>query len=502
LVRGFSCAALALAGGVPGRRSWRPRFAAYPFSLGVASGDPAPDGFVLWTRLAPDPLRGGGMPPESVDVRWEIARDEGMRRIVRRGLATAPPELAHSVHAEIDGLEPDRWYWYRFQVAGETSPVGRARTLPRSGARPAGIRFAFASCQHYEHGYFTAYRHLAGEELDLVVHLGDYIYEDAADARAVRSHTGGETTSLEDYRNRYALYKTDPDLQAAHATFPWVVTWDDHEVDNNYAGAHSEQDDPVDSFLLRRASAYQAYYEHQPVRAAARPRGPDARLYRSVAIGDLARFFVLDGRQYRSDQPCGDRRRPPCPGVFDPAATMLGPEQERWLLEGLRGSEARWNVLAQQVFLARVDAGPGEAEIYNMDSWNGYQSARQRLLDFLGERGTGDVVVLTGDVHSSWAAEVKRDFREERSPAIGTEFVGTSISSAGDGGEAMEGSDVILAENPHIKFHDARRGYVRCEIGRDLWRADYRTLPYVSRPDAPIGTRQSFTVERGRPGLL
>jgi alkaline phosphatase D len=181
---------------------------------------------------------------------------------------------------------------------------------------------------------------------------------------------------------------------------------------------------------------------------------------------------------------------------------MLGPEQERWLLEGLRGSEARWNVLAQQVFMARVDAGPGEAEIYNMDSWNGYQSARQRLLDFLGERGGGDVVVLTGDVHSSWAAEIRRDFREERSPAIGTEFVGTSISSAGDGGETMEGSGVILAENPHIRFHDARRGYVRCEIGRDLWRADYRTLPYVSRPDAPIGTRKTFTVERGRPGLL
>jgi len=499
-VRTLSLGALALAGSTP-RRWLRPRFDAYPFSLGVASGDPVAHGFVLWTRLAPDPLRGGGMPPDDTTVGWEIAADESMRRIVKKGSAVAPAELAHSVHVEVDGLAPDRWYWYRFHVSGAVSPVGRARTMPPAGVMPDRLRFAFVSCQHYEQGYYTAYRHLAGEDVDLVAHLGDYIYEGGITPAATRHHTSPEVMTLEDYRNRYALYKCDPDLQAAHVERPWILTWDDHEVSNNYAGEFSATHDPVDRFLRRRAAAYQAYFEHQPLRFTARPHGPDARLYRTVDVGELARFYVLDTRQYRTDQPCGDRIQPVCAERDDPAATMMGSEQERWLFDRMTGSKARWQVIAQQVFMAKADHDPTEGEAYNMDSWNGYPAARQRLLDFVGERGGADTVVLTGDVHSSWAADLKRDWAES-SPAVASELVGTSISSGGDGNEVFEGVDAVLAANPHIKFYNGKRGYVRCELNRDRWRTDWRMVPYVSRADAPISTVKSFVLERGRPGLM
>lgn len=291
------------------RSLWRrPTFASYPFSLGVASGDPLPDSVVLWTRLAPDPLRGGGMPEEDVQVEWVVAQDERLTRVVKRGTALAPAALAHSVHLEVSGLEPDRWYWYQFRVAGEASPVGRTRTAPPLEADPRLLRFAFASCQHYEQGFYTAYRHLANEDLDLVFHLGDYIYENSGVREQVRFHTYTELATLQDYRNRLALYKTDPDLQAAHAAFPWVVTWDDHEVDNDYAGKISENNDPEAAFLQRRAAAYQAYYEHLPLRRSSMPRGPDAEIYRSLPFGRLARFYILDTRQYRTDQPCGPER--------------------------------------------------------------------------------------------------------------------------------------------------------------------------------------------------
>ena len=499
-VRWLSLGALALSGSTP-RRLRSPRFDAYPFSLGVASGDPSADGFVLWTRLAPDPIRGGGMPPVDVSVGWEVATDAAMRKIVKRGTAPAPADLAHSVHVELAGLAADRWYWYRFHAGDAVSPVGRARTMPAAGVLPDRFRFAFVSCQHYEHGYYTAYRHLAAEPLDLMVHLGDYIYEDGVNPEATRHHTSGEIVTLDEYRNRYALYKSDPDLQAAHHERPWVVTWDDHEVENNYVGAIPDQDDPTVDFLTRRAAAYQASYEHQPVRSGARPRGPDARLYRTVDVGALARFHVLDTRQYRSDQPCGDRRKPPCPERDAPDATVMGADQERWLFDRIGASSTRWQVVAQQIFFAKADGDPGPGELYNMDSWNGYPVARQRVLDFLARRGGGDTVVLTGDVHTSWASDLKRDW-DERSPAIASELVGTSITSGGDGADAFEGAAAMLSANPHIKFHHARRGYVRCELDAARWRADFRALPYVSRPDAPVGTVRSFVLERGRPGLI
>jgi alkaline phosphatase D len=272
----------------------RLRFSDYPFSLSVASGDPQPHGVVLWTRLAPHPLAedgNGGMPPLKVPVYWEIAEDEDFGEVERRGEVFARPELAHSVHVEVRGLDPDHEYFYRFRAGSEWSPTGRTKTAPAPGASVAELAFAFASCQMYEHGYYTAYRRMSEENLDLVVHLGDYIYEIGpnqyvAQSGNVRTHNSPEIFTLPEYRNRHALYKTDEDLQAAHAAFPWIVTWDDHEVENNYADEvsqiDSEPDQDPEVFLRRRAAAYQAYYEHMPLRRTSVPQGPDMQLYRRL----------------------------------------------------------------------------------------------------------------------------------------------------------------------------------------------------------------------------
>lgn len=490
-----------VAAGMPAIAPWlRPRWQDDPFALGVASGDPTPNGVVLWTRLAPRPLEGGGMPPANVDVMWEVATDDAMRRVVRRGTAVASPDWAHAVHVELDGLQPGRWYWYRFRAGDATSVVARTRTMPGPRARLREWRFAVASCQHWEQGYYTAYRHLAHEDLDLVVHLGDYIYESTAPGRT-RSHGTPPPTTLDEYRARYALYKTDADLQAAHAVVPWVVTWDDHEVENNYAGDVSSPERPREEFLLQRAAAYRAYYEHQPLRRAAIPKGPDMLLYRTVAVAGLARFHVLDTRQYRHDQVCGDGRRAPCAEWYDPRRSMLGAMQERWLERGLTASRTRWNVLAQQVNFAPINNDPGEAEHYSMDAWSGYPQARDRLARFLEARRVPNVVVLTGDIHAHFAADVRGDYRRADAPAIAAEFVTTSISSGGDGSDGWANAASMLQRNPWIRYHRNRRGYVRCLVTESQWRSDFRALPYVERPGAPVSTDASWVTEAGRPGL-
>ena len=247
---------------------------------------------MLWTRLAPHPLEEGGMPDTSVEVEWQVAEDEKFSRIVARGAERAMSELAHSVHAEVRGLQPDRVYWYRFRAGTAVSPVGRTRTAP--AGHKARLRFAFASCQQYEQGFFSAYRDMATRDLDLVVHLGDYIYERSWGARHVREHDVGIPTTLAEYRNRYALYKGDADLQAAHAAFPFLSIWDDHEVTDDYANDRSYAVRDAVRFLKTRAAAYQAYYEHMPLPASARPRGPDATIYAHYRFGDVMDLLLLD----------------------------------------------------------------------------------------------------------------------------------------------------------------------------------------------------------------
>ena len=477
-----------------------PKFTDYPFQLGVASGEPEAHGFVLWTRLAPKPLAGGGMPGDEVQVDWQVAEDERFSKVVASGSETARRELAHSVRVEAGGLEPDRWYFYRFRAGGEVSPVGRTRTTPLPHVTPAELRFAFASCQHYETGYYTAFEHMASERLDLVVHLGDYIYEGAGNKR-VREHAGPEIVTLEHYRTRHAQYKSDRDLQAAHHACPWLVTWDDHEVDNNYADRIAEKgNETVDELLTRRAHAYQAYFEHMPLRLYSRPVGHDMQLYRRASFGRLAEFAVLDTRQYRTDQPCGDRNTVACDGVFDPKATLLGDRQEAWLNRTLQRSPAIWNVLAQQIMFGRADRDPGPEVTWSMDQWSGYDVPRKRLLRFLADERIRNPVVLTGDIHSNWVNDLKIDFDRPESPTVATEFVGTSISSGGDGVAVDDYVRAILDQNPFVRFFNKERGYVSCTVTPSEWRADYQVVEKVSEKGAPLVTRASFRVEEGKAG--
>jgi alkaline phosphatase D len=478
------------------------------FSLGVASGDPTSRSVVLWTRLAPDPLHGGGMGPNDVPVEWEVFQDAGLSRRVRRGRTRARARDGHTVHVTVQGLVPDRWYWYRFRAAGEESRVGRTRTMPAPGALAERLRFALCSCQDYQNGYWAAYRDIAAQELDLVVHVGDYIYEYAADPNAVRQHTGGETMTLGDYRNRYALYRLDPMLQEAHARFPFVVTWDDHEVENNYAGGQSENPQVGrDEFLARRAQAYQAYYEHLPLQRSTRPRRGAMTLYRRFDFGRLASFFVLDGRQFRTPQPCGAGLiEPECPAVFDPEATFLGGRQERWLYRGLRRSRTRWNVLAQQVMMMRGDLGEAlgsMAPVYNPDAWDGYQAQRQRILDFLARERVANPIVLTGDIHSAWVADLKQDFLNPASPTVASEFVCTSISSDFPAAfvSLVEANLGPSSRNPHIRFFEGRhRGYTLCEVTPERWRADFRIVETLSDPGSTVHTAAAWVVDAGTPG--
>lgn len=478
-----------------------------PFTLGVASGDPAPDGFVIWTRLAPDPMAEdgrGGMPPRAQPVRWEVATDDRFRDVVRRGRVDALARAAHAVHVEVAGLAPGREYFYRFRTARWLSRTGRALTAPAPGSMPASLAMSFVSCSQLEHGFFTAYRRLAQDRPDVVVHLGDYLYEyerDVSVARSgnVRDHDGPETVTLADYRRRHAQYKLDPDLQEAHAAAPWLVVWDDHEVENNWAGRVPEEESTPVGFDQRLAAAFRAYYEHLPLRATSVPRGLHLQLFRRVRWGRLASFHLLDTRQYRDDQACGDGERA-CAAADDPSRTILGARQEAWLLDGLRTSGARWDLLGQQVFFSPVDVDPGPATVTNMDTWSGYTAARRRVTQGWVDADVRNAVVLTGDVHNHWAAQVPLDAGDPTSRPVGVELVCSSVSSGGDGSEG-DGTHATFAANPHVRFYDDLRGYVRTTITPDRLDADFRCVPRVSRPGLPAFTRRSYAVEDRDPTL-
>jgi alkaline phosphatase D len=507
--RSFLTRALALAAaGFTAPRSLTanaaPRFKAPPFSLGVASGSPTPDGVLLWTRIAPEPLGDGGAGDEAIAVRWEIAHDERFTRLARRGDATAEPGRAHAVHVEAMGLEPAREYYYRFIAGGEVSAVGRTRTAPAPGAEVKRLRLALASCQQYEQGWYVAHRHLAAEAPDLVAFVGDYIYESSWGRDHVRKHHTPEPLTLDDYRRRYAQYKTDPDLQSAHACAPWIVTWDDHEVDNDYADDRGE--DLAPGFLARRAAAYQAFLEHLPIRPSALRPGGEVRIYGSHDWGSLASLHVLDDRQYRSYQACPKPGRggsntvgPDCEERLAPERTLLGAAQERWLGDALARSRARWSIVVQQTLMAPAGRDTARGRVHWTDGWDGYPAARERFLAAVSDSRASNPVVLGGDVHANYVCDLHRDPADPASPLVASEFCGTSITSQGFDQKRI---DAIRAGNAHIHFADGtRRGYVLLDFGREAALAKLRVVETVKKPDAGIATLAAFAVEAGNPGI-
>ncbi len=536
------------------------------FPLGVASGDPTSRSVVLWTRLAPDPLNGGGLAKRVVPVTWEVARDPHMRHIVRRGRDLARADQGHVVQPTVFGLRPNQTYYYRFHALGQGSRIGRTRTFPSRFQNPGNMRFALVSCNNYEQGFYPAFADIADQDIDFVLHVGDYMYEGAAgtpdEGFPVRLHNGPESVTVEDYRNRYALYRLDQDLQDAHAKHPFIVTWDDHEVDNNYAGEVPEDGQLPSDFIERRTNAYQVYAETMPLRRFNRIgfRRGGLNLARKLSFGDLADIHVLDTRQFRTDQPAGDgfgstdvlapadaglleavlgEQLFDEAGINDPASTMLGIRQELWLANNLRRSRARWNVLAQQVMQMRwnlratVEATlafdpqtPPEAlaafqqvnETLNVDAWDGYPEARQRLYSILDALRPNNPVVLTGDIHSSWGANLLKDFANPESDVLAAEFVCSGVSSTFLSPDPRPTAAIVAAsipENPHIAFFDGLfRGYVLCDVNHARWRTEYRgvgTPADITNPDPlafvpmegdPVTTIATAEVRAGfnRPG--
>jgi alkaline phosphatase D len=499
------------------------RFASPPFQLGVASGDPSADGFVIWTRLAPEPLDTGYLGQTIFEVAWDVAEDASFTRIAKQGTAWARPHLAHAVHVEVEGLAPGREYFYRFRLGRYESAAGRTLTCPAADALPERLRFAFASCAHYEQGYFSAYRHMAADRPDLVFMLGDYIYEDGWGDRRVRQFNVPEAVTLEQYRHRYTQYRTDPDLQAAHAACPWLVTWDDHEVDNDYVALTSEHElcggETVrKSFPARRAAAYQAWYEHMPVRPSRLEPAMAVRIYGATDWGRLARFYLLDTRQYRSVQVCPavptaercdfarhrkilfggagganfvDPNAPDCKAALSEASrTVLGDAQERWLDGALGESQAAWNVLAQNVMMMTVTEGSAESPRIYSDAWAGYPPARERLFSALAKRDAKNPVVLTGDIHSFWV----NDLANAAGKPVAVELVASSIATS------TYDKSKVLPLNPGTKFHDGtHNGYVRCDLTAERLRADIVTIADREDPTSGASVAASFEIRTGDP---
>ena len=488
-----------------------------PFCLGVAAGTPRPDGFVLWTRLAPEPLSydpetPGGMRGGDVGVGYEIATDPGLRNVVRRGEATAAQAFAHSVHLDVRGLEPGRSYWYRFFSGTAASRIGRAATLPAHGAAPDRLRLGFVSCANYEHGYFSAYRHLTDENPEFVLFLGDYIYEYVEEARpTVRRHSDGiEAATLPTYRNRYAQYRLDPDLQRLHAEVPAMVTWDDHEVQDDYADKFSKFFDDPAVFLMRRAAAYRAFYEHMPMRPImSRPDGPVMRIYDRFTFGDLIEISMLDGRQYRSRAAC---YAPPhkgashfesdanCPERRDAGRSMLGFAQEAWLHSALAHSKAQWNVVAQDVLMAQYRIKKDNNFAFSTDDWDGYPANRARLLKRIQDTRVSNPVIVGGDAHSFFANDLRIDFEDPAAPVVATEFVTTSIASYGPPYDIIAQA---LPDNPHVHFFESRRrGYLSVDLERARMSVRMQVVSDAADPNATVSTLKAFAVEAGRPGAV
>lgn len=477
----------------------------YLFPLGVASGDPVSDGFVLWTRLAPMPMEKNGGLSEPVSVTWQVSEDEAFSRVIKSGQTRAVQNWAHSVHVEVEGLRPLRQYFYRFIANGQTSPIGRAKTAPMLGAAVNNLRFGIASCQHYEQGFFNAYNDMVAQNPDLVLHMGDYIYE-ASWGPQVRRQASVEALTLTDYRRIHAQYKTDAALQAAHAAAPWLMIWDDHEVVNDYAGLNDENYMPKEQVRARRIAAYKAYYEHMPVRLRSKPHGEFMRLYDYFHYGNLMTLALTDGRQYRDDQACqtpedGGARAVEiafCPELSNPARSMFGKEQERWLMPSFARSRATWEVLAQPTLFSRLfqKNREGRPAAWS-DGWDGYPATRDMILRAVEQRRPKNFISLGGDMHSWWQADLKSNYEDPNSATLGTEFVTTSITAHSYNYSRFQR---MLADNPHISFVDDRkRGYSLVDVTQNEWTLQMKEVDSVYDPHSSATTVKKYVVESGVP---
>jgi alkaline phosphatase D len=407
------------------------------------------------------------------------------------------------VHAKPQGLDANRWYWYRFTALGQRSVVGRTRTAPASSDR-SKLVMAVASCQRFDAAPFAAWRHLSEQPLDAVMFLGDYIYEGGSSPDAWRPHVGGTCRTLDQYRARYAQYKSDRELQAAHAACPWWIVWDDHEVANDYAGDDVASGDR--QFMLRRAAAYQAYWEHMPFTMAQRPTRGDMRIHDRFTWGRLATVHLLDDRQYRDPHACPyvgrdhsrNVKRSECAALMDPARSLLGAAQERWLTQGL-DTVRPWNLIGQQTLMARFAwSDPAHDPSYWNDGWDGYPASRQRLLDAVAERELRGAVVLSGDVHTHYVASLKKDFDQPKSAVVASEFCGTSITSRSISQARI---DAALRHNPHVHLgRGDKRGAIVLDITDRRLMAHLLAVDDERRVDSPVSTVASFVVEAGRPG--
>ncbi|MDH6465497.1 alkaline phosphatase D [Micromonospora sp. A200] len=490
------------------------------FLHGVASGDPLPDGILLWTRITPtlDATPGSGVGPD-VEVTWQVATDPDFVTVTAQGQLTTGTTRDHTVKVAVSGLAPATTYWYRFGYAGGWSPTGRTMTAPPTDAAIDRLRMGVVSCSNWEAGYFAAYRRLADRgDLNLVVHLGDYLYEygtgqfDAGGTVVRKVEPAHEALTLADYRIRHGLYKSDPDLVALHAALPWVITWDDHEVANDAwsGGAENHTPSTEGAWADRVAAARRAYQEWMPVRM-----GEDGAIYRRFRYGQLAELSMLDLRTYRSQQASGT-------AVDDPRRTVTGDAQMTWLKAGLAASTARWKLVGNPVMMARVDVGslpawllgplgtllgiPQNGAVLNADQWDGYNADRNELVDHLRATGTRDVVFLTGDIHTSWANEVTTKSTGLSNPAA-AEFVVPSVTSdnvndflklpAGNPLSAL-GAGLIRSTNPHVRWTELDgHGYGVLEVTPQHCRMDWYHLADRTRAGSASRWVAGFSVGAG-----
>ena len=477
------------------------------FRHGVASGDPLADRVILWTRVTPSGTAA------AQKVSWQVARDPTFANTVARGDIETGAARDFTVKLDARGLEPATTYYYRFQSSGEQSPIGRTKTLPRENV--ARVRLGVVSCSNLPQGYFNAYACLANRlDLDAILHLGDYLYEYANAQYGDGSKYGRaplpdkEMVALQDYRERHAQYKADPDSQALHQQHPFIVTWDDHEFANNTwsGGAQNHNADTGEGeWNTRRLAAIQAYFEWMPIREDAPTL--QGRIYRAFRFGNLATLFMLDTRMIGRDRQVTNKE---IASIEDPNRHLLGAEQEGWLAEQFVTSvrnKSTWTVLGQQVMFAPQT--PTGAIAGNADSWDGYRGARGRVFDMVERAKVGNLAVLTGDVHSSWAFDVPRDpfqgyDRTTGKGSLGVEFAGTSVTSPSNvGRDGQKQLDDLKAARPHLHYVDGRyRGYYIVDLTRERLQADYYAVATVAERSAKERFEQGFITESGRNHLV